>query len=66
MNKLNIKWNAKSTTLDWKIIQNWSLYPSIKEEAILKATSICESTGGQKHHQQQCTSIPTPIDEEKH
>ena len=39
---------------------------SVNDEAILKAKSIRDSTGGQNHHQQQCKSIPTPIDKEKH
>ena len=39
---------------------------SINEEAILKTKSIRESTGGQNQHQQQCNSIPTTIDKEKH
>ena len=39
---------------------------SVNEEAILKAKSICESIGGQNHHQQQCNSIPASIDKEKH
>ena len=39
---------------------------SINEEAILKTKSIHESIGVQNHHQRQCTSIPTPIDKEKH
>ena len=36
------------------------------EEAILKVKSILERIGGQNHHQQQCKSIPTLIDKEKH
>ena len=39
---------------------------SINEEAILKTKSIRESTGGQNQHQQQCNSIPTTTDKEKH
>ena len=39
---------------------------SSNEEAILKAKSIRESIGEQKYHRQQCNSIPTPTDKEKH
>ena len=39
---------------------------SINEEAILKAKSIRQSIGEQKYHRQQCNSIPTTIDKEKH
>ena len=39
---------------------------SINEEAILNAESIRQSIGEQKYHRQQCNSIPTTIDKEKH
>ena len=39
---------------------------SINEEAILNAKSVRESIVGQNHHRQQCNSISTPIDKEKH
>ena len=42
------------------------LLSSINEEAIPKGKTIRESIGGQNHLQQQCNSIPTRIDKEKH
>ena len=39
---------------------------SINKEVILKAKSIRESIGDQNNYQQQCNSMPTPIDKAKH
>ena len=50
----------------WKSYSKLKPLSSINEEAILKAKAIRQSIGGQNHHHQQCNSIPTPIDKEKH
>ena len=50
----------------WKSYSKLKPVSSINEEAILKAKAIRQSIGGQNHHHQQCNSIPTPIDKEKH
>ena len=50
----------------WKSYSKLKPVSSINEEAILKAKAIRQSIGGQSHHHQQCNSIPTPIDKEKH